>query len=218
MSRKAKLAPVKSRDEIYAALVESRQLKSAFDLALATEITDALVAGNLAEVTRALSLLPPVVQRVGRTGKTVTAEQAKDKLWQAYLDNRAAYEHDVASGRAEPDNTGIKTDDQHRDDDAEVADLRRQVESLQDEILHLRGTRPRRLPPPSDKPIVPTRKPAPAPDSARKSATPTPAPPPGQASLYRPSERAWSSWYYSGGGGGGESLGSFFSRINGREY
>jgi hypothetical protein len=201
MSRKPRKP--QSRDEIYAALVESRGLRSAFDLALATEITDALVAGNLAEVVRALALLPPVIVRADRSGRIVSAEQARAKLTTLVMNAVAADQ--IETGRAEQ---------------TELDAARARIASLEDECAHLRGSKPRRLPAPSAKPMKSAAAaPKPAPAVAAPPSLPPSAPPP-TGPNWDASEngRRWANHYYGGGGDRGETLGAFFSRINGREY
>ena len=166
MSKAKARARPRSRDEIYAALVESRGIRSAFDRALAQEITDALVAGNLAEVVRALALLPPVV-RVEGSSRTVSADAARAKLTELVLNAKAADQFEAAQA-----------------EQTEVEQLRAQVASLQDECKHLRGTKPRQLPPPS----------------------------PTVSGQWDRSEngRAWHAWNAAGGSSGG-NYGSVFS-------
>ena len=54
------------------------------------EITDALANGNLAEVVRALALLPTPPARVDTSGRTVSGKQAKQRLWELIENARAA--------------------------------------------------------------------------------------------------------------------------------
>src|SRR6516165_4725850 len=89
MSKTAKVKPIKSRDEIYAALVEQRNITDTFNQALAREVVDALVRGDLAEAVRALALLPPVV-RTDSSSRMVSSEQARAKLFEMVMNARAA--------------------------------------------------------------------------------------------------------------------------------
>jgi hypothetical protein len=109
---KAKAKPFTSSDEIYAALVEQRNLTSAFDRALAMEVVDALVRGDLAEAVRALALLPAPAVRV-ETSRTVSAADAKAKLF-------ALVENAIAADKVEAE--------QH--EQREVAALRAEVARL----------------------------------------------------------------------------------------
>jgi hypothetical protein len=131
-----KAKPFTSSAEIYEALVEQRNLTSAFDRALAMEVVDALVRGDLAEAVRALALLPAPAVRV-ETSRTPSAAQARAKLLELVLNAKAA--------------------DKIEADQADQSDLQAalaRVAALEDEVLHLRGVRPRRLPPPSETPIA----------------------------------------------------------------
>jgi hypothetical protein len=94
--RRAKPRPIKSSDEIFQALVAQRNLFSAFDRALATQITNALVDGDLAEAVRALQYLPPVI-RADVTTPVPSAVEAREKLWQLVLNAKEADEVEEAS-------------------------------------------------------------------------------------------------------------------------
>jgi hypothetical protein len=214
--------------EVYASLVKHHRLTAPHHLAMARQISAALLRGDLSEANRGIALLPapPPSIRVDHS-PTPSAADAKEKMWRLFEDNQAAWLHDVASGRAEPDDAG---DEPGHDDVEEVAALHRRIESLEDEVKHLRGTRPRRLPAPSKSAMPEISKPkgpiasaaAPAAPSSPVKVTPLPKREP----LYRPSEAAWNSWRAAGGdpapmspgGSGGESLSSFFRRINGPGY
>ena len=66
----------------------------------------------------------------------VTESDAREKLWTLIMNARAA--------------------DQHEQGEVEVTALQeaeRRIASLEDEIKHLRGVKPRHLPPPADKPL-----------------------------------------------------------------
>jgi hypothetical protein len=79
-------------------------------------------------------LLPAVDVRMGTT--TVSPATVRAKLLQLVLDARAA--------------------DQVEGDQVEASALQeaeRRIQQLEDENLHLRGVRPRQLPPPTDKPL-----------------------------------------------------------------
>jgi len=191
MSKAKARARPRSRDEIYAALVESRGIRSAFDRALAQEITDALVAGNLAEVVRALALLPPVV-RVEGSSRTVSADAARAKLTELVLNAKAADQFEAAQA-----------------EQTEVEQLRAQVASLQDECKHLRGTKPRQLPPPS-KPGATATKPAAATPKPAPAAAPPPSPTVSGQWDRSENGRAWHAWNAAGGSSGG-NYGSVFS-------
>jgi hypothetical protein len=54
--------PAKSAEEVYAALVQSRGIVSAFDRTLARQITNLLVEGRVLEALKGLEALPPVVR------------------------------------------------------------------------------------------------------------------------------------------------------------
>ena len=156
MSKTAKVKPIKSRDEIYAALVEQRNITDTFNQALAREVVDALVRGDLAEAVRALALLPPVV-RTDSSSRMVSSEQARAKLFEMVMNARAADQ--VEDERTE--RTALQT-----------AEAR--IASLEDEIKHLRGVKPRQLPPPTNKPMSSATEPKKSTDKP-KSAAPVPA-------------------------------------------
>jgi hypothetical protein len=166
----------------------------------------ALVAGNLAEVVRALALLPPVVRT--EASRTVSAEQARAKLFEMIMNAKRADQVEA-----------------ERDESAELTALRAQVASLQDECKHLRGTKPRQLPPPSNKPMpkaAPEAKPTPP-------SAPAPAASPPQNWDSTPHGQAWHRWRNSGGSDGGNAYApapgsdgapvlGWLSRLNAREY
>jgi hypothetical protein len=190
-------------------LIEQHQLKTVAHKVLATQIARALMAGRLAEATRAIALLPPPPARVDVSEQTVSAAQARAKLTEIVMNAAAAYQ--MEEGHSES---------------AEVAALKAQVESLQDECKHLRGTKPRQLPPPSDKPVT---------SGASASTAPTSAPP-SLPEAARPScwddtanGRAWHAWRNAGGYDRGGTYGpspwddglsaqGWINRLNRREW
>jgi hypothetical protein len=120
-----------------------------------------------------------------------------------------------------------------------LAEALARIEQLEDEARHLRGTKPRRLPAPSEKPLKPVAKTAPTADAnasksdakASSGAKPPPASssPSSTPSPARPSEPAWRSWYYNGGGdtsgtfgptpwSDNQSAGGWLSRLNSRAW
>jgi hypothetical protein len=171
----------------------------------------------LVAVETLTKLLPAVDVKMGTT--TVSAATARAKLLQLVLDARAA--------------------DKFEDDQADRSDLQAalaRVAALEDEVLHLRGVRPRRLPPPTDKPLrsvdrsatEPTKPasttklavdPGPPPGYdpivsglwrppvAAPAAPVASSPPPSTPPPARPSEPAWRAWYYNGGGAGNGMFG-----------
>ena len=140
MSKTTKVKPIKSRDEIYAALVEQRNITDTFNQALAREVVDALVRGDLAEAVRALAMLPAPVVRADRSGRTVSSEQAREKLLQLVLNAKAADQFDIDQA-----------------DHTELAAAQARIASLEDEVKHLRGVKPRQLPPPNAKAMAPVK-------------------------------------------------------------
>jgi hypothetical protein len=197
---------------IYKSLCQQYALSSPFHCAMARQIAAAMLRGDLAEANRAIALLPQPVARVDASGKTVGVSEVRAKI-------RMLVANAIAADQIEEGCAG----------DSELADAHRRIESLEDEIKHLRGSKPRQLPPPSRAamPEISERKGPIGSTAAPSSSTPAPSASSGSTPLHRPSEGAWNAWraaggdpapISSGGGGGGESLGGFFSRINGREY
>jgi hypothetical protein len=211
--------PFTSSDEIYAALVEQRNLTSAFDRALAMEVVDALVRGDLAEAVRALALLPTPAVRV-ETSRTVSASDAKERLLELVLNAIAA--------------------DQFEADQADQGDLqaaRARIASLEDEVKHLRGVKPRRLPAPSEKPVArksdadttaanfqvtgksKSAAAKPAADPAPAASAPSPPSPPSQSWDASPGGQAWHQWRAAGGYGGGDAPAQgWIDRLNAKSW
>jgi hypothetical protein len=82
--RRAKPKPIKSSEEIYAALVAERNIVSPFHRALATQITNSLVDGDLAEAIKGLSHLPPPV-RAEPGSPTHSTSGARERVLQMIL-------------------------------------------------------------------------------------------------------------------------------------
>jgi hypothetical protein len=144
--RRAKPKPIKSSEEIFQALVAQRNLTSPFDLALATQITNSLVAGDLAEAVRALQHLPAPV-RFEAGSQTLGAADARARILQLIMNAKAADAIEEAAAEqeeAEAENSALQ-----------AAEAR--IQQLEDEVLHLRGVKPRMLPPPSAKPLKATK-------------------------------------------------------------
>jgi hypothetical protein len=198
--------------EIAASLIQQHQLTSSYHRAFAWRIAIAIDKGDLAEATRAIALLPPALRAIV-SEPTVSPSAARKKIED--LIRNAVAAHQTEEGRA-PENS-------------EIAVLRAQVESLQDECRHLRGTRPRRLPKPTDKPVAKSA-------ADPKTATPSPSPVPRAADPTRPGEwdasasgQAWHSWNNSGGavpsgtygpmsGSDGLPAQAWIDRLNRREW
>jgi hypothetical protein len=195
---------------VFDSLVKQHGLKSSFHRVLAWQISTALSKGELSEATRALALLPAPRGIVDHS-PTVSAASARKRFEELVWNHVAA--HQFEQGNVES---------------AEVAALRAQVESLQDECRHLRGTKPRALPPPSRKPIqkaaASEKAPTPASSPAPRAADPT------RAGEWDASENArkWREWNAAGGATAG-NYGSVFSndgltaagwisRLNSREW
>jgi hypothetical protein len=101
--------------EILSSLIESRNINSAFDRALALSIVNSVCGGDLASAVRGLALLPPATRT--ETGEVIGASAVRAKVLQMVLNA-------VASDETEQVERDTKELDQLR---AEVADLRRRL-------------------------------------------------------------------------------------------
>jgi len=203
----------KEAEAIYASLIKHHGLSTPYHRAVAAQITAALQRGDLDRATKAIALLPAPRAIVDHS-PTVSAEVARAKLTTLVMN--AVHAHQFEEGNAES---------------AEVAALKAQVESLQDECKHLRGSKPRQLPPPARKPMAKaaaSEKGAPAPASVSSPAPAPSATVPGQWDA-SPSGRAWHAWNNAGGaassglygpapGSDGLPAAGWINRLNSREW
>jgi hypothetical protein len=201
----------KEAEAIYASLIKHHSLSTPYHRALAGQITAALMRGDLDRATRAIALLPAPRATVDHS-PAVSASDARKKLTDLVLNHVVAYQFE--EGQSES---------------AEVAALRAQVASLQDECRHLRGSKPRALPAPTREPM---QKAAALEKGTPSSASaPAPAPSatvPGQWDA-SPEGRAWHAWNNAGGavssglygpapGSDGLPAAGWISRLNFREW
>jgi hypothetical protein len=93
--RKARPKPVRSADEVFEALCESRNLTSAFDRALAQSVTDSLCAGDLAEAVRGMAHLPPVV-RAEVSSPSMGISAAREQFRRQVMNAVAAHQLELA--------------------------------------------------------------------------------------------------------------------------
>jgi hypothetical protein len=202
---------VKEAEAIYNSLIRHHSLSTPYHRALAGQITTALMRGDLDRATRAIALLPPVPHAIV-SEPTVSPSAARKKITD--LIRNAVAAHQAEEGRGES---------------TEVASLRAQVESLQDECRHLRGTKPRRLPKPTDKPVAKSAADPKA--DARPASPPTPPPDPTKPGQWdaSPSGQAYHAWNAAGGavssgtygpvpGSDGLSAQAWINRLNSREW
>jgi len=202
---------------VYRSLVEHHRLTAPHHLAMAKQAASALTSGNVDVAHKMIALLPAAVTaRVDNT-PSPTADDVRKKMGQLF-DNAVAAA--IQSGELTEDGDDVV-------DASEVADLRRRIASLEDENLHLRGKRPRRLPAPSKSSMAEISErtgpspsgPSPSsPTPAPSASSPTPAPSTPRSEPLRPSEPAWRDWYYNGGGGDGLAAAGWIARLNGREW
>jgi hypothetical protein len=173
--------------------------------------------GKLLVAVETLTKLLPSVDV--KTGSTASATTARERLW--VLVSNAIAADQIEKGQAEFENDQVEA--------SALQAAQEHIALLQDEIAHLRGSRPRRLPPPSDKPVAKKSDAAVVAKSAPKqpadwdpivnglwrppvagelvsreaspspSAAPPPSPPPPQNWDSSPGGKAWHQWANSGG-------------------
>jgi hypothetical protein len=160
--RRAKPRPIKSSDEIFDALVAQRNLTSAFDRALATQITNSLVDGDLAEAVRALQHLPPIV-RADPGSPTVSVSAARQKVLELLL-NRISADRIERAARVEARDPTLteremlqfridQIDEQEASDQGEEGDKPDdEVATLRAQVAELRAKLAGALPPADDGP------------------------------------------------------------------
>jgi hypothetical protein len=171
---KAKAKPIRSAEELFEDLCAQRGIVSGFDKVLAQECVNELIEGDLQTAIKALGLLP-VPRAVEAGSPRVSTSDARARVLQMILNavsagkierRRAAEAGEALSPRDALQLQIDMLDEPPALPDAETravgeggvartelqAALAR-IESLQDEILHLRGKKPRRLPPPHRQPM-----------------------------------------------------------------
>jgi hypothetical protein len=198
----------KEAEAIFNSLIKHHSLSTPYHRALAGQITQALMRGDLDRASRAIALLPSPRAIVDHS-PTVSASTARQKLTELVLNACAA--HQMEEGR---------------DESAEIAALKAQVESLQDECRHLRGSKPRQLPPPTRKPMAGAARSS---SSSSSTSAPSPASAPSQPQRGESTTQAYYRYMAAGGaasaglygpvpGSDGLPAAGWISRLSQREW
>jgi hypothetical protein len=107
----------KNAQEALAALCASRSIHNRFDQLMAVRVINCLADGRIAEAIKLLDALPQPVRAKRVAGTTVSAQDARDRLWELYC-------HAVAADRTEEKIAEERESTRLR---AEVAALRAQI-------------------------------------------------------------------------------------------
>jgi hypothetical protein len=181
-----------TKASVLADLIRERQLTTPLHKAVAAKFADAFVANDPIAAGKWLDLLPPV--RSAPTSPGHSTSSARQRLFQLVMNARAADLHELAARAergeelSEADRLRLRLaqleqlaptaelEDHPAAQSGALAEALARIEQLEDEARHLRGTKPRRLPPPSEKPLKPVTKSARA-ESAKPAADPAPKQP-----------------------------------------